>query len=181
MINTAKIATGALVGLLLSMSIHGETATPADYTTVHYGAFSLNIPTKELAGASLLSVDGPVIKFSDSKVLGGVAATTALLELPKDFDLHSYPRLVLGLKSTASLPVALRARFDNALESFGLGTEPEIVEITHDSGMLYTACAYPSCLIFATQQDLAEHILMLYPEGFHAEEVLGFLGVTDVN
>ncbi len=148
-------------------------------TKVHYGRFTLSIPTMRLESASVLSVDGPVIRFEDDVSLGGAAATRKLLELPEDFDLARYPRYVFGLESTDGLPEDVRHLLDTALQSFGLGADAEILETPYPDGIIYSACAYPSCLVFATQNAQDEHILMLYPEGLTLKEILGFMGVQD--
>lgn len=147
-----KIITFAIAAALtVPLFAYGETDSHAASTSVYYGRFKLTIPTSSLAGAKILSVDGPVIKFSDSMTLAGTNATRDLLGLPVDFNLALYPRYVLGLESTASLPEDLRRSLEGTLRSFGIPQDAEIVEIRHEEGTVYSACAYPSCLFFATQ------------------------------
>ena len=68
-----KIAL-ALTVALATASVHGEHAD-SETTSIFYGRFELKVPTHQLAGAKILSVDGPVIKFSDSVILAGTIAT----------------------------------------------------------------------------------------------------------
>ncbi|WP_462381930.1 hypothetical protein [Pseudomonas sp. Marseille-QA0892] len=64
----------ALTVALVTASVHGEHAD-SKTTSIFYGRFELKVPTHQLAGAEILSVDGPVIKFSDSVILAGTIAT----------------------------------------------------------------------------------------------------------
>lgn len=148
-------------------------------TSIYYGRFELKVPTEQLAGAKILSVDGPVIKFSDSEILAGTNATHGTLGLPEGFELARYPRYVFGLESTASLPEELRLTLEGALGSFGIASDAEIAEIQNDRGAIYSACSFPSCLIFATSRAQPEKLLMLFPEGFTRSDILGFMGVSD--
>lgn len=175
-----RIITFAIAAALTApLFAYSETDSHAASTSVYYGRFKLTIPTSSLADAKILSIDGPVIKFSDSMILAGTNATRDLLELPVDFNLALYPRYVLGLESTASLPEDLRRSLEGTLRSFGIPQDAEIVEVRHGEGTVYSACAYPSCLFFATQHAQNEHLLMLFPEGFTREEIQNFLEVSD--
>lgn len=138
-----------------------------------------NVPDPFSSGAKILSVDGPVIKFSDSITLAGTIATHETLGLPEDFDLARYPRYIFGLDATDSLPGELKHVLEGVLGSFGIGPDAETAEIEHERGVIYSACLFPSCLIFATNPAEPEQLLMLFPDGFSRGEVLEFMGVND--
>jgi len=163
---------------LAAVPVHGEHAE-SKTTSIFYGRFELKLPTHQLAGAKILSVDGPVIKFSDSVILAGTVATHETLGLPEDFELARYPRYILGLDATDSLPEEVKQALDGALGSFGIGPDAETAEIEHERGVVYSACLFPSCLIFATRPAEPEQLLMLFPEGFSRSEIVGFMGVSD--
>lgn len=168
-----------LLSVLVGACTQAQQETETAITNVHYGKFTLTIPTMRLESASILSVDGPVIRFEDEVSLGGAPATRELLELPVDFDLTRYPRYVFHLESTDGMPEDLQHLLDTALQSFGINADAEIMETPYRDGIIYSACSHPSCLIFATQNAQDEHILMLYPEGLTRNEILGFMGVQD--
>lgn len=167
----------ALTVALATASVHGKHAD-SKTTSIFYGRFELKVPTHQLAGAKILSVDGPVIKFSDSVILAGTIATHETLGLPEDFELARYPRYIFGLETTDSLSGELKQVLEGALGSFGIGAGAETAAIEHERGVVYSACLFPSCLIFATRAAEPEQLLMLFPEGFSRDEILGFLGVS---
>src|SRR5690606_9027440 len=169
----------ALTVALATASVHGKHAD-SKTTSIFYGRFELKVPTHQLAGAKILSVDGPVIKFSDSVILAGTIATHETLGLPEDFELARYPRYIFGLETTDSLSGELKQVLEGALGSFGIGAGAETAAIEHERGVVYSACLFPSCLIFATRAAEPEQLLMLFPEGFSRDEILGFMGVSDV-
>lgn len=173
-----KKASVALCVVLIALAAHGQPESDNASTSIYYGRFKLEIPTASLANAKIFSVDGPVIKFSDSVTLGGTIITRELLQLPEDFNLALYPRYIFGLESTDLLSEDLREQFNNALRSFGISEDAEILETPYKDGTVYSACAHPSCLFFATQHAQNEHLLMLFPEGFAREEILNFMGVN---
>ena len=170
----------ALCAALTALSAQGQPESDGASTSIYYGRFKLEIPTTILANAKIFSVDGPVIKFSDSVTLGGTIVTRELLHLPADFDLALYPRYLFGLEPTDFLSEDLRKPFNNALRSFGISEGAEILETPYKDGTVYSACAHPSCLFFATQHAQDEHLLMLFPEGFTREEILNFMGIPPV-
>lgn len=136
----------ALCAALTALSVHGQPESDSASTSIYYGRFKLEIPTASLANAKIFSVDGPVIKFSDSVTLGGAIVTRELLQLPADFDLALYPRYIFGLEPTDLLSEGLREPFNGALRSFGIVEDAEILETPYEEGIVYSACAHPSCL-----------------------------------
>lgn len=174
-----KKAAIALCAALTVLSANVQSENDRALTSVYYGRFKLEIPTASLEDAKIFSVDGPVIKFSDSLTLGGTVVTRELLQLPKDFDLALYPRYIFGLESTDLLPEDLQEQLSSALRSFGIAEDAEIQETPYADGKVYSACAHASCLFFATQHAQDEHLLMLFPEGFTRKEILHLLGVAN--
>lgn len=149
-------------------------------TTLHYSPyFKLVLPTEMLTDAKILPSAGPLIKFSDSMMLGGTITTKEQDELPKDFDLHLYPRYLLGLEPTDSLPPKLSQSFDNSRPAFGITPGAAINETPYGKGLVYSACDPVSCLIFVIQHQQNEQILMLNTKGFDLTSILSYLENND--
>src|SRR5690554_8023871 len=109
----------ALTVALATASVHGKHAD-SKTTSIFYGRFELKVPTHQLAGAKILSVDGPVIKLSDSVILAGTIATHETLGLPEDLELARYPRYIFGLQTTDSRPGQSKQVLDAARASLGI-------------------------------------------------------------
>ena len=174
-----KKAAIALCAALTVLSANVQSENDRALTSFYYGRFELEIPTASLADAKIFSVDGPVIKFSDSLTLGGTVVTRELLQLPKDFDLALYPRYIFGLEPTDRLPEDLQKQLSGALRSFGIAEDAAVRETPYEEGKIYSACAHTTCLFFAAQHAQDDHLLMLFPEGFTHKEILHLMGVAN--
>lgn len=171
----------ALLAVLSVGCVNSETTRITESTSLHYSAyFKLAIPTSSLAGAKILPSAGPLIKFSDSVMMGGEITTREQDELPEDFNLSLYPRYLLGLEPTDLLPEDLRWSFDNSLSAFGVTPAAVVTETPYGQGTVYSACDAPSCLVFVVQHAQDEQILMLNTKGFGLADILAFLEGSDV-
>lgn len=164
---------------LASICAHGEVEDRSHFTHVDYGLFQLTIPSADLIGARISSLDGPVIRFSNSTSLLGSAATRQLLEVPEEFDLRLYPQYALGIKSTESFSGELRNILDNSLLPFGISAAARVVEAPYKDGMTYSICDDVFCVFFATQDAQDQHILLLNSKGIDREKILDFMGGTN--
>lgn len=170
-----------LLAILAAGCVNEKTVKVSDTTSLHYSPyFKLVIPTSSLIGAKILPSAGPLIKFSDSVVMSGAVTTREQDELPEDFNLSLYPRYLLGLEATDSLPENLRWSFDNSLGAFGVTPAAVITETPYEEGTVYSACDAPSCLVFVVQDAQDEQILMLNTKGFALADILSFLEGSDV-
>lgn len=150
-----------LILFALIFMLHGCASNSK--TVISYSPyFQIQIPLKELDGATFFQSDSVSVRFSDGSVLSGLLINKEVESLPEEFDLSEYPEYSLGLKSPNDLSETHAELFRNSWEETKRTfKDPQVTKSENNKNLIYTACGANSCLSFLVNKNMPEHILML--------------------
>jgi len=115
-----------------------------------------------LISAKIYSSDGVSIKFSDNSSLSGLLITNDMDGLSSKFNMHDYPKYILGVKELEGLSKKETELFSNSLEEikYTYHNQP-VYRTSGSSAEIYIICSDNLCLSFIVKLENREQIFML--------------------
>lgn len=124
--------------------------------------FKVVISTNDLISAKIYSSDGVSIKFSDNSSLSGLLITKDIDGLSSNFNIHDYPKYILGVKKLEGLSRKETDLFANSLDEIKYTYHNQAVNrFAGNSKEIYILCSDNLCLSFIVKLKNKEQILML--------------------
>ncbi len=135
----------------------------SNQTYISYSpTFKVEISSKDFEQATIFLSDDISVKFSDGSSLSGLVITKELESLNSSFNLHDYPKYILGLKSLNGLLEKEANLFSNSLKEIQHSYNLQNISEYHDDGnSVYVICSSESCLSFIVKAENDEQILMV--------------------
>ncbi|HWV14482.1 MAG TPA: hypothetical protein VN030_03540 [Cellvibrio sp.] len=150
-----------LMALLPSCSMDKNTSFS------YSGIFKISYPQSLLSGSTVFSADGLTLKTREGKSVSGLIISSQSDNLPTDFDMRSYPEIILGMKEYLGSDTAIREKFANSKRVFNETYDLSDLAVQNREGVTrYGACKENSCLGFVVKNSFSEHVLIIYSEGF---------------
>lgn len=158
----------AIIALLISTGCSTQYTTNISYSS----NFNLEVGPELLSDSIVFMSDNIAIKTSRGQVIAPLVITSELEGLPDNFNLHMYPKFILGLVPIADLPDLEMDKFKNSKLALSKSYNTDNVHI-RSSGVfeIYTACKELDCYSLATKLNVKNQILALYSKGFTPTEL----------
>lgn len=151
--------------------------SPDKKTTFSYsGIFKISYAHSWLANSTVFSADGLSLKTQEGNSISGLIISNQNDDLPSDFDMRSYPKIILGLQEYLGSNVEVGEKFANTKSTFNEAYDLSSLEVQNKDGVTrYSACKVNSCFGFVVKNSFSEHILIIYSDGFDKGEFLKIL------
>lgn len=155
--------------LLTSCASRGTTALFFSPT------FRANIPESEMIGGTIFQSEELSLKTAAGRSISGKTISNETEGLPVDFDIHEYPKYLLGvLEIPSSLPGS--EKFSSSKMEIDHTYGLENLRILEDSGSIsYLLCKSASCLAFVVSRSFHDHILTIHADGYSEVEFTRFI------
>jgi len=137
--------------------------TSSNQTYISYSpTFKVEITSRDLEQATIFLSDGISVKFSDESSISGLLITKKLESLNSSFNLHDYPKYILGLKNLNGLQEQEANLFSSSLKEIQYSYNLQNISEYHADGKsTYVICSSESCLSYIVKAENVEQILMV--------------------
>lgn len=160
------------VAILLAISV-ASCSTNKNVGFSYSGTFKALFPLGELSGATIFTADALSFKTIDGDVISGSIVYREVGNIPMDFDMRTYPEMVLGLKKHIGLNRELGEKFSNTKIAYEHSYDLADISIEIENGVTrYGTCKNNRCLGFLVKNTFENHILMVSAEGLNKEKFL---------
>lgn len=169
-----KFLTALLIALVACATVQSnETlrspSCPDSLALAVSPAFVLCLPLDFYRNAVVVSADDLLLKRGDGSYFFAKVILPEMDDLPPDFDMREYPRHLLGLADSATLPLTDRARFEVTRDALQHRLDLASTTVSHiDGKQVYLIPGQEAAEVYITKEQRADQILLLGFKGFDA-------------